>query len=543
MPVNGTFRRGAREGELPALSATAGKTLGLCKCWRRPGPSDRPGRANRLLPPGSSIAAGTANPPPCAEPGAAVRPVPNQGPVARAHGRFGVPCASTVAAAPAGRCVLIRRLHALLPLAWLLLAAVPASAPATETPGAAPAILPDPRLWDEGSLLDHVLQLVDDRLALMPLVAGAKWQHRQPIADPAREAAVIATAGERAVRLGLERAPVEALFAVQIRLAREAQARLTDHWDSAGYDGITPVPDLARDLRPQIDRLTGDLLGALYLLAPYANTPDFAAKVATAAGRALPATRWSSTDRQALAEGLVALRPADRGGADRARAAGLVRFGTPADYAPFSSSTAGTVRGADVELAMDLARSLGLEAVFVRSSWRTLVEDLLADHFDIAIGGVSATPARLSLAEASVPLSQSGKTAVGRCADAGRFTALERIDRSGVTVIENPGGTNEAFARAHLAAARLVVHPDNQSVFEELLARRADVMFTDETEIRLVTRRYPQLCRLLGDSYERADKVFLYGKGRGWAAAAGSWLETAAAAGRPAQLLDRYIGP
>ena len=434
---------------------------------------------------------------------------------------------------------MVRVFRALLPIACLLLALTPG--PALTTPEPLPAPPPAPALWDEASLLTRLLQRVDDRLALMPLVASAKWQRQQAIADPAREAAVTAAAGERAQQLGLDRASVEGFFAVQIRLARDVQSRATAHWDSAGYDGVTPVPDLARDLRPRIDRLTGDLLGSLYLLAPYATSPGFAARVAAAAESVLPAARWSSADRQALAERLVALRTAGPGDTDRARAAGTIRFGTPGDYAPFSSNAAGTVRGADVELAVELARSLGLEPVFVRSSWRTLVDELIADHFDVAIGGVSATPARLSVAEASLPLGRSGKTAIGRCADKARFTSLERIDEAGVTVVENPGGTNETFARSHLRAARLVVHPDNQTVFEEILARRADAMFTDETEIRLVSRRHPELCRLLDASYDQADKVFLYGKGRGWTAAAGPWLESAIAAGRPARLLDSYI--
>jgi cyclohexadienyl dehydratase len=428
--------------------------------------------------------------------------------------------------------------RALRALAAVLAVAVPGLVVAAEL--AAP--VPAPPLWNEATLVDRVLLLVDERLALMPLVAAAKWQHHQPAPDPAREAKVIAAAGERARRLGLEPAPVEALLALQIRFATDRQQQLIGHWDASGYDG-PPAPDLANELRPRIDRLSGELLGALYLLAPYATSDGFAVRVASAAERGLPAARWSSADRLALAEHLAAVRADGPGNADRARAAGLIRFGTPADYAPFSAAGAGSVSGADIELALDLAGSLGLEPVFLHSSWRTLVEDLKSGRFDVAIGGVSATPARLREAEASVALARSGKTALGRCADKDRFASLARIDEPGVTVVENPGGTNEAFARAHLGAARLRVHTDNLSVFEEILARRADVMFTDETEVSLATRRHPTLCRLLSDSYEAVDKVFLYGRGRGFDALADAPLKEAVAAGRPALLLERYSTP
>jgi cyclohexadienyl dehydratase len=400
-------------------------------------------------------------------------------------------------------------------------------------PRAAPAM----PLLDARQLESNVWHVADERLELMPAIAAAKWRLHAVIGDPPREALVIRAAGDRARDVGLVREPVENLMALQIRAARRVQERLVAHWQREGFDYRSPTRGpplrLAADLRPRLDRLTDELIDALYLMAPFASGI-----------RQAPADpRMSDAERSEFAADLAAIRYALPGSVERARAAGMLRIGTPADYAPFAVAVAGggAVQGADVQLAAGLAASLGLVPVFVRTSWTTLLDDLEADHFDLVVGGVSATPGRIARALASVPLSRSGKTAIGRCGDQGRLNSLVAIDAPAVTVVENPGGTNEAFARAHLAHARLVIHSDNRTVFEEILAGRSDVMFTDETEIRLATHRHPQLCRLLADAYDPADKVFLMARAGHWAEAVNPWLGAALAAGTPAQLLEQNL--
>ena len=394
-------------------------------------------------------------------------------------------------------------------------------------------------LLEVDTLLSQVLALADERLALMPAVAAAKWPRHQPVADDAREAAVIKSVGERARASGLEAGPVERLFALQIRLARSVQERLYKQWDTSGfaYDGENL--DLSAELRPRLDRIAAAMIESLYLAAPLlaATQPT----TADLARRVLPAERWSDADRAGLLEALAAVGYATPPSFKRAQAAGLLRVGTPADYAPFSVVGAEGVSGSDVELAQQLGDALSLKTVFVHTSWRKLMEDLRADRFDIAVGGISVTPVRAALATFSAPVVRSGKTAIGRCADAHRLGRFGSIDRKSVTVIVNPGGTNESFAHAHLRSAHLVEHPDNRTIFDEILAGRADVMFTDETEVALATHRHPELCRLLRESFEPADKAVLMARDAGWADVVDPWLEAQIRAGTPARLLSEYL--
>ena len=396
-------------------------------------------------------------------------------------------------------------------------------------------------LVDDRSLVARVLALADERLALIPAVAAAKWPRHLPVSDPTREAVVVQEAADRAGQAGLATEPVAQFLRLQIAFARDVQQRLFERWAVQGLDELGPVRDLAQDLRPRLDRITAALIEALYLAAPTLGRPDFRATAAEMAPRLLPAPRWTDAERGEVIDALARIHSAAVASPGRAHAAGVLRFGTPGDYAPFSVAADHAVTGADVELALRLAEDLHLRAVFVQSSWRGLLDELRADKFDIAVGGISVTAARARLATFSLPTARSGKTAIGRCADRGRFDRFDAIDDSAVTAIVNRGGTNEAFARSHLKRARVVEHPDNRTIFEEIEARRADVMFTDETEVELATRHHADLCRLLPEAYEATDKAFLMPTGSGWSEAVDAWLQVQLRQGTPARLLQEYL--
>ena len=397
-------------------------------------------------------------------------------------------------------------------------------------------------LLEPADLIGEVLARADDRLALMPAVAAAKWAQHQPVADPARESIVTQAAGDRAAALGLTREPVVALFALQVRLARAAQESLYERWQRGeGTDERGAPQSLAGELRPRIDRATNELLAGLYVAAAVLADADVNPRYAAVARERLPAPRWSAADRAELLAALAAVRLAVPRSLERAHRAGVLRIGTPADYAPFSVEAGGRVSGADVTLALRLAAALELRPVFVRSSWRSLLADLDADHFDIAVGGISVSAARQAVASFSLPVARSGKTAIGRCADRARLDTLASIDQPGVRVIENAGGTNETFARDTLHAATLTIHADNRTVFDEIVGGRADVMFTDDTEIALATRRHPELCRLLAELYAPADKAILLPRDPAWAQAIDAWLAPEISRGTPARLLGEQL--
>lgn len=197
------------------------------------------------------------------------------------------------------------------------------------------------------------------------------------------------------------------------------------------------------------------------------------------------------------AAGLIALAGSAWAGEtlDAIRARGALRVGTTGDYKPFTfREPNGEYRGADIEMAKRLADRLGVKLEFVPTVWAKLMDDFKAHKFDIAMGGVTILPARAAVGDFSAATFVDGKRPVARCPDQDRFTSVEAIDQPDVRVIVNPGAANEQFARQHFGHAQLTVHKDNATVFDEIIAGRADVMVTDGIEADHQALIHPELC-------------------------------------------------
>ena len=191
---------------------------------------------------------------------------------------------------------------------------------------------------------------------------------------------------------------------------------------------------------------------------------------------------------------------------------GILRVGATGDYRPFTylDKTSGAYSGLDVDLAHSLADALGVKVEFVATSWPTLAKDFDADHFDIAMGGVSITLERAKKGLFSAPYLREGKTPIARCADKDKYATLDEIDREGVKVVVNPGGTNERFDRGHLKAAEIVVHGDNTTIFDSLASGDGDVMITDASETRYQQKLHPGvLCAIHPEKpFDFAEKAY-----------------------------------
>ncbi len=193
------------------------------------------------------------------------------------------------------------------------------------------------------------------------------------------------------------------------------------------------------------------------------------------------------------------------------KASGTLRVGLTGDYAPYALRGAdGKIIGADVTMAQALAAALGVSLDIVPTTWKTMADDLKAGRFDVASGGVSVTPARAAIGAFSVTVMSDGKRPIVRCADKERYTSIVAIDRPDVRVVFNPGGTNEAFAKAHFADAALQEFPDNRTIFDEIAARHADVMVTDGAEVDYQSRRHPGvLCpAAVAAPFDHFDKAY-----------------------------------
>jgi cyclohexadienyl dehydratase len=210
---------------------------------------------------------------------------------------------------------------------------------------------------------------------------------------------------------------------------------------------------------------------------------------------------------------------------------GTLRVGTTGDYLPFTYFDAATskFRGFDVDMAEALGKALGVKVEYVQTAWPRLSRDFEADHFDIAMGGISITPERQNKGMFSTPVMREGKTPIARCADKGKFDTIADIDKPGIRVIVNPGGTNERFARANIKNAEIKIYPDNVTIFDEIANGDADLMMTDSSETRYQQKLHAGvLCAIHPERpFDFAEKAYWLQRDAALKAFVDHWVQTA----------------
>jgi cyclohexadienyl dehydratase len=234
---------------------------------------------------------------------------------------------------------------------------------------------------------------------------------------------------------------------------------------------------------------------------------------------------------------------ADTSRLDEVLKTGKLRVCMTGDYKPFSFlKQDGSFAGMDVDLATAIAKSMGVEAHFVKTSWSKLMDDFL-DKCDVAMGGVSVTLERLKRAGFADAHMVDGKSAIARCADLPKFSSWEAIDQPSTRAVTNPGGTNERFAKAHYKQAQLSVYPDNVTIFDQIVQGKADVMVTDTSETLWQAKQHPELCPVRPDQpLQYAEKAIMLPRGdtsfKAWIDA---WLHLQKADGSFQQIADRWL--
>ena len=164
---------------------------------------------------------------------------------------------------------------------------------------------------------------------------------------------------------------------------------------------------------------------------------------------------------------------------------GTILFGTTGDYRPLSfCEPDGTYWGFGIDVANEIARRLGVDIEFKKTSWPTLTADVLTKPqiFDLAIGGITITDTRQETMLMSDGYLANGKTILCRASEADRYKSLADIDKPEVNVMVNPGGLNERFANENLTHATIIVHSKNEEIPALIAEGKADVMITEITE-------------------------------------------------------------
>jgi len=222
---------------------------------------------------------------------------------------------------------------------------------------------------------------------------------------------------------------------------------------------------------------------------------------------------------------------------------GTLRVCTPGDYKPFSFLRPdGSYEGLDIDLVEAAAKALGVKVEMVKTAWPSLMKDF-QEKCDVAVGGISVTTDRQKSAFFTMAYMVNGKAPITKCENVARFQTVADIDKPTVTVIENPGGSNERFARANFKQAKIVIFPDNVTIFDEILKGNADVMISESVETIVQAKLRPGLCAVNPDKpLQYGEMAWLLPRGdasmKGWM---DTWFHLAKASGEYDRVSGRWL--
>ena len=149
--------------------------------------------------------------------------------------------------------------------------------------------------------LEPLRRAIDQRLLLAQAVARAKWNVQAPIEDLPREAQVIQAAVSQGAALGLPAEWIEPVWRAQIEASKTVQRELYAKWQAQHAGTFDDAPDLARTVRPELDRITGQLLRSMADYRAILNDPARKGDVARALHPLEAAALSPAAAEQALA--------------------------------------------------------------------------------------------------------------------------------------------------------------------------------------------------------------------------------------------------
>jgi cyclohexadienyl dehydratase len=181
---------------------------------------------------------------------------------------------------------------------------------------------------------------------------------------------------------------------------------------------------------------------------------------------------------------------------------GVLRVGTTMDTPVFSmrKEASGQLEGFDMDALATLGSALGVKIEYVKMTFGTMLADLAADKFDIAMSGMGRTLERARVATFSKPYLRYGKLLMIRSADRERFKSLAELDHPGIRIAYNKGGLNDRFANTMFKQATPVGFASNELATADLIAGKVDAQVSDSTAALYMARQDPRLAAMSPDN-------------------------------------------
>ncbi|MCG9684829.1 transporter substrate-binding domain-containing protein [Vibrio sp. Isolate23] len=173
---------------------------------------------------------------------------------------------------------------------------------------------------------------------------------------------------------------------------------------------------------------------------------------------------------------------------------GVLRVGTTGDWNPMTMKDPATnsYRGFDIDVTTELAKDLGVKIEYVATDWKTLVNGITANKYDIT-GSASLNMSRAKVAGYSQPYFYLAFVPVVQKKDLQKFSDWSDFNKEDVKVAATLGTVQEKMVKEFFPSAKHIVIEAPARDFQELLARRADVSVTSNVEAATLVEKFKQL--------------------------------------------------
>ncbi|WP_435532771.1 transporter substrate-binding domain-containing protein [Vibrio stylophorae] len=181
---------------------------------------------------------------------------------------------------------------------------------------------------------------------------------------------------------------------------------------------------------------------------------------------------------------------------DKINERGVLRVGM-STFVPWAMrDKQGDLIGFEIDVAKRLAADSGWQVEFIPTAWDGIIPALLANKFDVIIGGMTITPERSKSVLFSVPYSHSGiQIAVNRSRMPDVKTHQDLNSRR-VKIAARRGATTVAVAREYFPKARILQFDDEMQAFQEVLNGNADAVISASPKPEYETLAYPDILYL-----------------------------------------------
>ena len=173
----------------------------------------------------------------------------------------------------------------------------------------------------------------------------------------------------------------------------------------------------------------------------------------------------------------------------------------------------GNLIGFEIDVATKVAEDMEVKIEFVPTAWSGIIPALLAQKFDVIIGGMSITPGRNLTVNFTAPYAHSGQQMVANKALADGFM-LDQFNDSSVTITCRRGATPCNVAQNQFPKASVARFDDDAQAFQEVVNGNAHAMISSAPKPRFWMSRYPEkLFMPTEENLTTGDEAFALRKG------------------------------